>query len=61
MLAGDRELVIAVVQEAAVREPRIGAKIGAAEGGFDRDFPRARRAEHRLVAGVVDRRAGPDR
>jgi hypothetical protein len=61
MLAGDRELVIAVVQQAPAQEPRIGAKIGAADAGFDRDFPQARRAEHQLVASVVDHRAGPDR
>jgi hypothetical protein len=61
MLAGDRELVIAVVQQAPAQEPRVGAKIGAAKAGFDRDFPQARRAEHQLIASVVDRPAGPER
>jgi hypothetical protein len=61
MLAGDREPVIAVVQQASAQEPRIGAKIAAAEAGFERDLPQARRAEHQLVASIVDHRAGPDR
>ena len=61
MLASDGELVIAVVQQAAAQEPRIGAKIGTAEAGFDRDLLEARRAEHQLVASVVDHRGGTGR
>jgi hypothetical protein len=32
VLAGDRQLVIAVIEEAATQEPCIGAKIGALQG-----------------------------
>ena len=44
MLAGEGQLVLAVVQQAAAQGPRVGAKTGAAAAGFDRDF------SHRLAA-----------
>ena len=43
VLAGDRQFIVSIVQQAATQEPRIRTEIVAAEAGFDRDFPQAQR------------------
>src|SRR5438477_2985230 len=57
MFAGDRQLVIAVIQETAAQEPGVDPKIGAAETVLDRDLPQAGRTEDRRVLRIIEQRA----
>jgi acyl-CoA synthetase (NDP forming) len=57
MLAGDRELIVAVGQQPAPQQPRIDPEILAPERILDDDFPQACRAEQQFVLRVPDQRA----
>src|SRR5436305_14070340 len=61
MLASNSQLVIAVVQQTPTEEPRISAKIAAAETGFDRDFPNTCCAKYQLIASILKHPAGGKR
>jgi hypothetical protein len=54
VLAGDRKLRVAVIQERATQDARLDAEIIAAEGGLDRDLPQARGAEKKFVGRIVE-------
>src|SRR5438093_8968356 len=54
VLAGDRQLGVAVVEKSAAQEARLDAKVLAAEGVLDRDFPETGGAEDQLVFQIVE-------
>jgi hypothetical protein len=58
VFAGDRQLIITVIQETAAQKPGVGPKIAATEAVLDRDLPQAGRTEDRLVPRIVEQLAG---
>jgi len=57
VLAGDRQLVITIIQQTATQNSGMHSKIAAPKPALDRNLPQARRTEDRNILRVVEQLA----
>src|SRR5215471_17332304 len=57
VLAGDRQLVITIIQQTATQNSGMHSKIAAPKPELDRNLPQARRTEDRNAVRVVEQLA----